>query len=81
MRLSKTRPVSDPYEVWQSPDGQWKWRVLKFYKSYENTKADDYARVFCNVTSPFVSGRGELGDVYYSVVTDGNELIFSNYGE
>jgi len=81
MSLLKTRPVTEPYEVWQSLDGSWTWRVLKFYKSRENTMKDEYGRVFCNVTSPFVSGRGELGDVYYSEVRKGNLLVSSNYGE
>ena len=60
---AKTRPVSDPYEIWQSPDRQWTWRVLKKWQVDDNKP---FARWFCHVTSPFCPG-GELGDTY---VTD-----------
>jgi hypothetical protein len=73
--LRKTRPVSDPYEVWS--DGSWKWRVLKFYKTRENTLADPYGRVFCEVEGDFT----ELGDVYYKEITDNAQLVSTNYGE
>lgn len=57
---AKTRPKTEPYEVWQSPDGSWTWNVLKKWQ------ADDekpYARWFCNVVTPIVP-EGEMGDVY-----------------
>lgn len=58
----KTRPVSDPYEVWQTPNGSWTWEVLKKYQVDDNKP---YARWFCNVTSPFCT---EMGDVYVSEI-------------
>jgi hypothetical protein len=58
---AKTRPESDPYEVWQSFDGSWEWKVLKKYQGDDDKP---YARWFCSVTSPYTYGRGELGDVY-----------------
>jgi hypothetical protein len=58
----KTRPVSDPYEVWVSPDGLWRWEVLKKWQADDNKP---YARWFCNVKTPFVP-HGEMGDVYVS---------------
>jgi hypothetical protein len=61
IRNARTRKANDPYEVWQA--GDWKWDVLKFYS---NDLDDEYARVFCNVTSPYVDG--ELGDVYYNEI-------------
>ena len=75
--LRKTRPVSDPYETWTN--GDWTWRVLKFYKSRENTIADEYGRVFCEVDG----FEKEMGDVYYREVTGRGRhaLIQSNYGE
>jgi hypothetical protein len=63
----KTRPITNPYEVWQA--GGWKWLVLKKYQ------ADDfkpYARAFCAVSSPTtraqMSSGYELGDVYLSEI-------------
>lgn len=57
--MRKTRPVDNPYEVWQA--GDWEWRVLK---KYSKNESDPYARAFCAVTSPFTYGSGDLGDVY-----------------
>ena len=57
---AKTRPASDPYEIWQSPDRQWTWKVLKKWQVDDNKP---FARWFCHVTSPFCPG-GELGDTY-----------------
>jgi hypothetical protein len=57
---SKTRPKNDPYEVWQSRNGEWTWNVLKKYKA---EVTGPYDRWFCFVTSPFCP-EGELGDVY-----------------
>ena len=73
--LRKTRPVSDPYETWSN--GLWEWRVLKFYKTRENTLADPYGRVFCEVTG----WETEMGDVYYKEITSNAQLVSSNYGE
>ncbi len=57
---AKTRPVSDPYEVWVSRDGRWEWHVLKKYQLNDDKP---YARWLCLVKSPFVP-EGEMGDVY-----------------
>lgn len=59
----KTRKVNEPYEVWQSFDGQWTWAVLKKYQSPEQESKNEYARWFCSVKTPFCP-QGELGDVY-----------------
>ena len=59
----KTRPTSNPYEVWQSFDGSWTWQVLKKYKSDEAEAKDPYARYFCNVVT-HMCPYGEMGDVY-----------------
>jgi hypothetical protein len=58
---AKTRPVNNPYEVWATPDGSWRWSVLKKYKSPEAEAKDPYSRWFCSVTSPICT---EMGDVY-----------------
>jgi len=73
--LRKTRPVEDPYEVWQA--GSWTWKVLKFYKTRENTLADPYGRVFCEVDG----WEKEMGDVYYKEITSAATLVSTNYGE
>lgn len=57
----KTRPVSNPYEVWQSLSGLWTWKVLKKWQADDDKP---YARWFCCVTSPMTAGNGDLGDVY-----------------
>lgn len=61
----KTRPVSNPYEVWHDARIGWTWYVLKKYQ------ADDekpFARWLCHVVTPIVP-RGETGDVYVKDIT------------
>ena len=60
---AKTRPDSDPYEVWETPDGSWQWRVLKKYQRPDKEAENPLARWFCQVRSPYVP-EGEMGDVY-----------------
>jgi hypothetical protein len=62
----KLRKISEPYEVWQSPDGSWTWKVLKKYQSDEGEAKNPYARWFCVVSSPYV--ESEMGDVYVSEI-------------
>jgi hypothetical protein len=60
------QPYKDnAYEVWATPDGSWKWYVLKKYQADDDKQ---YARWFCLVVSPFVGESGELGDTYVSDV-------------
>lgn len=54
----KTRPATDPYEVWEYRG--WTWKVLKKWQA-DDTKP--YARWFCLVTSPLCP-EGEMGDCY-----------------
>jgi len=61
---AKTRPESNPYEIWSNNSG-WSWKVLKKYQSPEHEQANPYARWFCLVISPYCP-NGELGDVYIS---------------
>lgn len=61
---AKTRPVSDPYEVWETPNQSWRWTVLKKWQIDDDKP---YARWFCFVTSPYVP-EGEYGDVYVSEI-------------
>jgi hypothetical protein len=60
----KTRPQDNPYEIWISRDGKWEWKVLKKYQAPDKEAANEYARWFCAVKSPFTYGSYELGDVY-----------------
>lgn len=62
-----------PLEIWTSPDGEWEWKIWKFYKApgkplkiqRRNTLKDPYGRAFCGVKSPYTYGSYELGDCYY----------------
>lgn len=58
-RLKENRPI----EVWETPDGSWRWEVYKKYQKPEKEAKNPFARWFCKVKSPFVP-QGELGDVY-----------------
>jgi hypothetical protein len=60
----KTRDVEHPYEIWQSADGTWEWRVLKKYQLEAREATNPYARWFCAVKSPFTFGSWEYGDTY-----------------
>ena len=59
---AKTRTVDNPYEVWQSADGSWTWKLLKKYQTPSKEAANRYARWLVSVDSPFVTG--EMGDTY-----------------
>jgi len=52
-----------PLEVWETPDGSWKWEVYKKYQNPENEAKNPFARWFCKVKSP-ITPQGEIGDVY-----------------
>lgn len=52
-----------PLEVWETPDGSWKWEVYRKYQKPEGETKNPFARWFCKVKSPFTP-QGELGDVY-----------------
>ena len=71
----KTRKVDNPYEIWQSADGTWEWRVLKKYQAPDNEKGNPYARWFCAVKSPMTYGDWEYGDVYVQDVVGNARMI------
>lgn len=64
---AKTVTRENAYEVWATPDGSWKWYVLKKWQSDDNKPN---ARWFCDVTSPIVGEEGEKGDVYVKEIKD-----------
>ncbi len=72
---AKTRPVSDPYEVWKNNQG-WTWLVLKKYQADDNKP---YARWFCSVTSPYTQGLSDMGDAYVAEVRRNASLVEVNY--
>jgi len=72
----KTRNKQNPYEIWQSADGSWEWRVLKKYQKPALEKKNPYARWFCAVKSPYTFGTYDLGDVYISEITKVANLTF-----
>ena len=63
----KTRPIDNPYDVWQSYDGSWLWKVLKKYQKPSKEAENPNARWCCAVSSPMTYGSYDMGDVY---VTD-----------
>lgn len=69
---SKTRPDSNPYEIWRSFDGSWTWNVLKKWQADDNKP---YARWFCRVVTPFTGPSGDLGDVYVSEIKSNANLV------
>lgn len=70
----KIRKVDNPYEVWQTPCGQWTWHVLRKYQSPEKEAENQYARWFCLVKSPFCPD-GEMGDVYVRDIKEVATLV------
>lgn len=66
-KCAKTRPRTNPYEIWVYLAGPWRWYVLKKYQTPEKERQNPYARWFCLVKSPIVPD-GELGDVYVSEI-------------
>ena len=66
----KSRPVDDPYEVWQSDPNRfmhgWTWHVLKKYQNPDNEAKNQYARWFVAAKSPMTFGSWEYGDTYVS---------------
>jgi|TARA_R100001530_G_scaffold135640_2_gene113367 hypothetical protein len=65
----KTVSVDNPYEVWQTRDGRWTWKVLKKYQSPTNEQKNKLARWFVAVKSPYTYGSWELGDEYTLNIT------------
>lgn len=57
------RDVDNPYQVWQSPNGKYEWRVLKTYQlSRDEDKPG--ARWYCALTNPSIYPDYKYGDVY-----------------
>jgi len=75
--MKRMRKSTNPYEVYTNGAG-WKWKVLK---SYQNDRDSQYARAFCEVSSPFTMGGVDLGDVYWSDILTYGTLTETNYGE
>jgi hypothetical protein len=65
---SKTMSVNSPYEVWQSFDGSWTWRILKKWQSPDKEAGNEYARWFCAVKTPMTGNSYDIGDVYVSEI-------------
>lgn len=66
------------YEVYQSPDGEWTYFVLKKYQAPEREAKNPYARWLCNVVSPATSPGGDTGDIYVSEVKRGTRKLDHN---
>lgn len=74
----KSRPASNPYEIWYHPQMDWAWAVLKGYKKPENNGKDRYDRYFCAVSSDItreqMSSGYEMGDVYITDVMQSHKV-------
>jgi len=69
--MGKSRKADDPYMVFQA--GDWTWKVLK---SWQGDDAKQYARWFCDVTSPFTYGSSDMGDTYVADVVNNAVLTY-----
>lgn len=65
---NKTVDVESPYEIWQTTDNLWEWRVLKKYQKPSKEVTNPYARWMCAVKSPHTYGSWEYGDVYVAEI-------------
>lgn len=74
--MAKTRPNDKPYEIWQSWDGLWTYKVLKKWQADDHKP---YARWFCSTTSPYVTD--ELGDGFAADIMSHSHLILTDYPE
>jgi hypothetical protein len=86
---AKTRPESNPYEIWRScphypicpvdnsniSGGDWEWHVLKKWQIDDNKP---YARWFCIVKSPYTFPGYDMGDTYVSDIKNYATLIKEN---
>jgi len=64
---NKTRPVEDPYEIWEGSG--FTHHVLKKYQNPENEAKNPYARWFLASKSPYTYGSWEYGDAYVTDIT------------
>tara|TARA_R110000787_G_scaffold141493_1_gene255032 strand:- start:349 stop:594 length:246 start_codon:yes stop_codon:yes gene_type:complete len=66
----KTVDVAKPYEVWETNNGNWQWKVLKKYQKPSKEKNNPYARWLCAVKSPYTHDTYDYGDVYVKEIKD-----------
>lgn len=64
----RLRSIDKPYEIWQSKDANWIWKVLK--------KKNDGLIWHCAVQSPNTYGSWEYGDVYSNQITTNSSRIY-----
>lgn len=65
---NKTVDVETPYEIWETLDGLWEWRVMKKYQKPSKELTNPYARWFCAVKSPHTYDTYDYGDVYVAEI-------------
>ena len=64
----KTRPIEDPYEIWENPHSGFVYRVLKKYQRPDKEAENPYARWLVAAKSPYTHGAWEMGDTYVSEI-------------
>tara|TARA_Y100000034_G_scaffold2039_1_gene2562 strand:+ start:594 stop:842 length:249 start_codon:yes stop_codon:yes gene_type:complete len=68
----KTRPIENPYEIWENPHSGFIYRVLKKYQRPDKEASNPYARWLVATKSPFTYGNWEMGDGYVADITKGS---------
>lgn len=74
---ARMRTKDNPYEIWQSPDGKWKYLVLRKYKK---AVTSEYDRWYCCTISP-MTPQGEFGDTYAETVMRGTTKTFDCFAK
>ena len=75
MSLKKTAKQDAPHAIFADYANGWEWRVLKVYQGPKQEAANQYARWFCAVSSPYTFGGVDLGDTYRREVTSNARLV------
>ena len=72
-KLSSTQRIKRklPLQVYAVPDRSWVWMVYRHYQQPKNEAKNPYARVLCDVVSPFMPNGSGARDTYLSSIRSG----------
>ena len=74
-KLSKTRPVAEPYAIYEANGGVVRWHILKTYKQASSEAKDPFARWFVVAYSDATGPRGDMGDTYIKEIKHYGRLV------
>ena len=77
-KLAKTRPVDEPYAIFESNGGGIKWHILKTYKTPASEKKDPFARWFTAAKSAMSYDEFEYGDAYTLDIKMNGRLVWAS---